>query len=49
MRRLADRLVVGGGMVFPFFLISGSLLSALSIMAGQTDEGEVVLVMAAGE
>tara|TARA_R110002020_G_scaffold109430_9_gene253070 strand:- start:9501 stop:10280 length:780 start_codon:yes stop_codon:yes gene_type:complete len=48
-RRLADTLVIGGGIVFPFFLLSGLLIYALSIMPDQTREGEGVLVRVTGE
>ncbi len=48
-RRLAEALVIGGGIVFPFFLLSGLLFYALSIMPDQKLEGTGVEVRVTGE
>ncbi|AKH98888.1 heme/copper-type cytochrome/quinol oxidase, subunit 2 [Hoeflea sp. IMCC20628] len=48
-RRLAETLVIGGGIVFPFFLLSGLLIYALSIMPDQKLEGTGALVRVTGE
>lgn len=48
-RRLAETLVIGGGIVFPFFLLSGLLIYALSIMPDQKLEGTGVQVRVTGE
>lgn len=48
-RRLAETLVIGGGIVFPFFLLSGLLIYALSIMPDQKLEGTGVRVRVTGE
>lgn len=48
-RRLAETLVIGGGIVFPFFLLSGLLAYALSIMPDQRLEGTGVQVRVTGE
>ena len=48
-RRLAETLVIGGGIVFPFFLLSGLLAYALSIMPDQRLEGTGVQIRVTGE
>ncbi|MCY0096946.1 cytochrome c oxidase subunit II [Hoeflea ulvae] len=48
-RRLAETLVIGGGIVFPVLLLSGLLYYALSIMPDQRLEGTGVEVRVTGE
>ena len=48
-RRLAESLVIGGGIVFPFFLLSGLIAYALSIMPDQRLEGTGVQIRVTGE